>query len=166
MPLGHHWGPAGPRCRPADGKQCRDPEGPGLGGSHRPWDHAESRGPAFGKSSTQICSVVGGRVNDVPDQIVASDPITATPAGQSVVASFVHDSAAQNAVGVLGPTAETHTEQGRRDAGLKRAGKCEEPSTGPWTRFRQRCSRRWRSKDPRSSKCRQTFASILVERLF
>ena len=164
MPLGHHWGPRGTQM-PAGRREAV----PGGSGSGRQPSSMGSRGikrPSFWKSSTQIFSVVGGRVNDVPDRIVASGPITATPAGQSVVTSFDHDLAAKNAVGVLGPTAETHTEQGRRDAGLKRAGKCEEPSTGPGTRFRQRCSRRWRSKDPGSSKCRQTFASILVERLF
>ena len=57
-------------------------------------------------------------MDDIPDQIVASDPIPATPAGQSVVGQFVHNMTAKCTVGVLRPdghaetTAEAHAEQG------------------------------------------------------
>ena len=61
----------------------------------------------------------------------------ATPASQSGVAPFVHNMIAKCAVAVVEPdghaetTAEAHAEQGSRDAGLKRVGKCKEPCTGP-----------------------------------
>ena len=76
-------------------------------------------------------------MDDVPDQIVASDPISATPEGQSVVAPFVNNMTAKCAVGVLGPdgraetTVEAHAEQGRPDVGFTRVRNCKEPCTGP-----------------------------------
>ena len=75
-------------------------------------------------------------------------------------------------VGVLGPdghaetTAEAHAEQGDQDVDLKRVGKCKSHAPAPGMRLRQKCSRRWRSRIPGLSNCRQTFASILADNLF
>ena len=52
-----------------------------LGSSQRSVGSRGIKRPSSLESSTQICFVVGCRVNDVLGQVVASDPSTATPAG-------------------------------------------------------------------------------------
>ena len=66
------------------------------------------------KDRPKISPVVSCRANDVPDKVMAGDPITSAPTHQIVVAELVHDLATKGAVRVLGPdrhaeaTAETN----------------------------------------------------------
>ena len=66
------------------------------------------------KDRPKISPVVSCRANDVPDKVMAGDPITSAPTDQGVVAPLVHDLAKKGAVCVLGPdrhaeaTAETN----------------------------------------------------------
>ena len=63
------WPPLGPRGTQMSAGRREAVSGSGGSGSGRQSSSVGSRGikrPGFWKSSTQICSVVGGRVNDVP----------------------------------------------------------------------------------------------------
>ena len=77
--------------------------------------------------------MISSRMNHVSHQIVASDPIAAASANQSVVSPFVHDLSTERAVRVLGPdgqakaTEKADPKQGGRNVGLEGVRKGKEP---------------------------------------
>ena len=53
--------------------------------------------------------VVGGRMNNISNQVVTGYSITTAPANKGVVTPMIHDLAAKSAVGVMGPNRHPET---------------------------------------------------------
>ena len=53
--------------------------------------------------------IVGGRMNNILNQVVTAYSITTAPANKGVVTPMIHDLAAESAVGVMGPKRNPET---------------------------------------------------------
>ena len=106
------WPPLGPRgTQTSAGRREGEEgsEGSGLGGTVIVRGVTRDEEPRLLQDRAKAYPVIGGRMDNISDQVVAGHPITTAPAHEGVVAPFVHDLAAKSAVGVLGPNGHAET---------------------------------------------------------
>ena len=113
----------------------------------------------FFQNICQVGSIVCGREDDVPNEIVTSDSFPTTAARQGLASPFVHDLSAERAVCVLRPDGQAKA--GIRAAGCEVRGSPEGPA--PATRLRQKCVRREEGREERRLCIRALKTAIDVE---